>query len=175
VAELFDKIVPGTAYLSLDDVARVDMLAREIETPRLLSSPHIDYSAEAGSEFAIVRAAADAPRRYGRAAVPSYVISKTTSEADVLEAALLLKEVGVLRPAEGTLALNIVPLFETIPDLRSCDGIMDSLFSQPAYLRLLVSRGRVQEVMLGYSDSNKDGGFLTSGWELYRAEIRLIE
>jgi len=175
VAELFDKIAPGTAYLSLDEVARIDLLAREIETPRLLSSPHIDYSAEVRSEFAIMREAADAHRRYGPAAVPSYVISKTNSASDVLEAALLLKEVGLLRPAEGTLALNIVPLFETIPDLRSCDGIMDSLFSQPAYLRLLVSRGRVQEVMLGYSDSNKDGGFLTSGWELYRAEIRLIE
>jgi phosphoenolpyruvate carboxylase len=140
-----------------------------------LSSPHLNYSEEGQSEFAILREAADAHRRYGPGAVPNYVISKTNSVSDVLETALLLKEVGLLHPVEATLALNIVPLFETIRDLRACDAIMDSLFSQPAYARLLPSRGKLQEVMLGYSDSNKDGGFLTSTWELYRAEIRLIE
>jgi phosphoenolpyruvate carboxylase len=88
---------------------------------------------------------------------------------------VLLKEAGLMRPAEDALDLNIVPLFETIADLRACPRIMDSLLSVPAYARLLKSRGRVQEVMLGYSDSNKDGGFLTSGWELYKAEISLVE
>ena len=89
--------------------------------------------------------------------------------------ALLLKEVGLLQPREGRLDVNIVPLFETIDDLRNCGEVMDTLLAIPAYARLLLSRGGVQEVMLGYSDSNKDGGFLTSGWELYKAEVALID
>lgn len=175
IAELFEKMEPGVDYASMEETSRITLLARELISPRLLSSPHLNYSEEGQSEFAILREAADAHRRYGPGAVPNYVISKTNSVSDVLETALLLKEVGLLHPVEATLALNIVPLFETIRDLRACDAIMDSLFSQPAYARLLPSRGKLQEVMLGYSDSNKDGGFLTSTWELYRAEIRLIE
>ena len=80
-----------------------------------------------------------------------------------------------MRPRDGALDLDIVPLFETIEDLRNCGAVMDELLGLPEYARLLESRGRVQEVMLGYSDSNKDGGFLTSGWELYKAEIALVE
>ena len=93
----------------------------------------------------------------------------------MLETAVLLKEVGLLRPLDGALDVDIVPLFETIEDLRNCAAIMDKLLGIYEYARLLESRGRVQEVMLGYSDSNKDGGFLTSSWELYRAEIALVE
>ena len=118
-------------------------------------------------------AAAEARRLYGPAAVTNCVISKANGVSDVLEVALLLKEVGLLRPHEGTLDLNIVPLFETIEDLRNSTRIMDELLALPEYLRLLESRDQVQEVMLGYSDSNKDGGFVTSGWELYKAEIGL--
>ena len=103
------------------------------------------------------------------------MISKADGISDVLETAVLLKEVGLLRPQEGVLDLNIVPLFETIEDLRNSTHIMDELLALPGYMRLLESRGRVQEVMLGYSDSNKDGGFVTSGWELYKAEIGLID
>jgi len=88
---------------------------------------------------------------------------------------VLLKEAGLLRPREGALDLDIVPLFETIEDLRHCGDVMDELLSLREYARLLDSRGRVQEVMLGYSDSNKDGGFLTSGWELYKAETALVQ
>ncbi|MCX8017877.1 MAG: phosphoenolpyruvate carboxylase, partial [Rhodocyclaceae bacterium] len=89
--------------------------------------------------------------------------------------ALLLKEVGLLRPREGELDVNIVPLFETIGDLERCGAVMDRLLSLPAYRRLLESRGNLQEVMLGYSDSNKDGGYLMSNWALCRAEITLVE
>jgi phosphoenolpyruvate carboxylase len=89
--------------------------------------------------------------------------------------ALLLKEVGLLRPHEGVLDLNIIPLFETVEDLRNSTRIMGELLALPQYRRLLESRNQVQEVMLGYSDSNKDGGFVTSGWELYKAEIGLID
>jgi phosphoenolpyruvate carboxylase len=107
--------------------------------------------------------------------VPNYVISQTNGVSDLLEAGLLLKEAGLLRPRERELDVNIVPLFETIADLRNCGSVMDQLLAVPEYVGLLDSRGRAQEVMLGYSDSNKDGGFLTSGWELYKAEIALIE
>ena len=93
--------------------------------------------------------------------------------SDLLEVALLLKEAGLLRPRERELDVNIVPLFETIADLSNCGSIMDELLAVPEYACLLERRGRAQEVMLGYSDSNKDGGFLTSGWELYKAEIAL--
>ena len=88
---------------------------------------------------------------------------------------MLLKEAGLLRPRDGELDVNIVPLFETIADLRNSGRIMDEVLGLPEYRRLLESRGGAQEVMLGYSDSNKDGGFLTSGWELYKAEIHLVE
>ncbi len=89
--------------------------------------------------------------------------------------AVLLKEVGLLRPREGQLDVDIVPLFETIGDLQRCGDVMETVFGQPEYRRLLASRDDVQEVMLGYSDSNKDGGYLTSTWELYKAELALIE
>jgi phosphoenolpyruvate carboxylase len=92
-----------------------------------------------------------------------------------LEVALLLKEVGLMRPDEGSVAVNISPLFETIADLQAAGGIMDALLALPTYQRLLKSRGGEQEVMLGYSDSNKDGGYITSGWELYKAEIELVK
>jgi phosphoenolpyruvate carboxylase len=87
-----------------------------------------------------------------------------------------MKEAGLLVPGqEPRSAVNIIPLFETIEDLRACGGIMQALFSLPYYRQLLESRGDLQEVMLGYSDSNKDGGFLTSNWELYKAERALVD
>ncbi len=175
VAELFEKAVPGTGYETLPENERVALLLEELRTPRLLTSPYLTYSPETTSELAIVHEAAESHRRYGRAAVPNYVISKASDPSDVLEVALLLKEAGLLHPREGEMAVNIIPLFETIDDLRHCSRVMNDLFSLPDYMRLLRSRGQAQEVMLGYSDSNKDGGFLTSGWELYKAEIELIE
>jgi phosphoenolpyruvate carboxylase len=175
IAELFEKAVPGTGYAERPEEERVALLLEELRTPRLLTSPYLSYSKETESELAIVREAAAARRLYGRAAVPNYVISKASDPSDILEVALLLKEAGLLRPREGEMDLNIVPLFETIADLRNAARVMGELFSLPDYMRLLRARGQQQEVMLGYSDSNKDGGFLTSGWELYKAEIELVE
>jgi len=175
VDELFEKATPGTAYGTLSEEQRVTLLLEELRTSRLLTSPYLEYSQETTSELAIVHEAAEAHRRYGPVAVPNYVISKASDPSDILEVALLLKEAGLLRPHEGEMAVNIVPLFETIADLRNCSRIMDALFALPDYKRLLRSRGQVQEVMLGYSDSNKDGGYLTSGWELYKAETELVD
>ncbi len=173
--ELFELARPGTGYRALAEDARIALLLSELETARPLASPFLAYSAETASELEILRAAAEAQQRYGKEAVPNYVISKADGVSDILEVALLLKEAGLLRPREGELDVNIVPLFETIADLRNCSAVMDALLGLPGYQRLLERRGRTQEVMLGYSDSNKDGGYLTSGWELYQAEIALIE
>jgi phosphoenolpyruvate carboxylase len=174
IAELFDTVGSSVDYRTLDEETRVPMLLAEIRSPRPLGSPHLSYSAETLSELAILRAAAEGQRRYGAAAVPHYVISKSGAVSDILEVAVLLKEVGLLHPRDGKLALDIVPLFETIGDLQRCGAVMERLFALPEYQTLLRARGNVQEVMLGYSDSNKDGGYLTSSWELYKAERTLI-
>ncbi len=175
VAELLKAAQPDLDYLSLNEDERIAVLVAEMSSSRPLASPYLVYSEETQSELAIYRAACTAQQRYGKAAVPNCIISKTDGVSDMLELAVLLKESGLLHPAEGRLDVNIIPLFETIGDLQNSAPAMDRLFAIPAYARLLASRNRAQEVMLGYSDSNKDGGFLTSGWELYKAEIDLVE
>jgi phosphoenolpyruvate carboxylase len=163
-------------YGTLTEEQRQDLLLGELATARPLLSPHVTYSDETTEELQILRAAARLRERFGPQAIPNYVISMTSGPSDVYEVAVLLKEVGLLVPgAEPRLAMNIIPLFETIGDLRACGGIMEQLFSCAPYRHLLESRGEMQEVMLGYSDSNKDGGFLTSSWELYKAEVSLVQ
>jgi phosphoenolpyruvate carboxylase len=125
-------------------------------------------------ELAVFRAAAEAHARFGADVIPQCIISMCKGMSDMLEVALLLKEVGLVNPS-GRSAINIVPLFETIEDLQASSRIMDRMLALHDYRRLVDSRGLVHEVMLGYSDSNKDGGFVTSGWELYKAEIGLVE
>ena len=174
VGELLAVAGVEADYAALDEDARIALLLGELATARPLRSPHIAYSDETESELAIVAAARAAHRRYGPAALPNYIISKTDGVSDILEVALLLKEGGLLDPRTHTLAMNIIPLFETIGDLQASGRTMDALFALAPYMALLASRGQTQEVMLGYSDSNKDGGFLTSGWELYKAEVELV-
>lgn len=173
VNELFAAARPEVDYLSLGEDDRVELLAGELQTARPLVSPYLEYSEETSSELAISRTAAALRERYGSRALQTYIISKTDQVSDILEATLLAKEAGLMHPGDARLNINIVPLFETIDDLRNAGSTMDRLFRIPAYARLLRSRGNRQEVMLGYSDSNKDGGFLTSGWELFKAETEL--
>ncbi|MFZ6722764.1 phosphoenolpyruvate carboxylase [Undibacterium sp. Ji49W] len=175
VHELLQAANPELKYLDLNEEQRIEVLIKEISSARPLASPYLSYSEETQSELAIYRAACTAQQRYGKGAVPNCIISKTDGVSDMLELALLLKESGLLHPAEGRVDVNIIPLFETIGDLQNSAPVMDRLFGIPAYARLLASRNNAQEVMLGYSDSNKDGGFLTSGWELYKAELDLVE
>jgi phosphoenolpyruvate carboxylase len=175
VAELLARGDGCNDYAGLPEDERIDLLLREVATPRPLRSRYLEYGAETGKELAIFDAAATIHARYGSQALPNYIISRTSGVSDVLEVALLLKESGLLVPGgEPRLAVNIVPLFETIGDLRGCGAIMDTLFGLPYYRKLVASRGNMQEVMLGYSDSNKDGGFLTANWELYKAEVELV-
>jgi phosphoenolpyruvate carboxylase len=180
VAELLAGAGRCPDYEALSEVDRSKLLVEEIATPRPLYSPYLSYSEETQGELAIFFAARELRQRYGTAALPNCIISKTDGVSDLLELALLLKESGLLRPgARPQLDVNIIPLFETIEDLQKSAATMDGLFKIPAYRELLAGRAGTkmpeQEVMLGYSDSNKDGGFLTSGWELYKAEIELTQ
>jgi phosphoenolpyruvate carboxylase len=174
VAELLAVAGRCADYSKLTEDQRIALLADEIASPRPLYSPYQSYSAETAGELAIFQTAHEIRQTYGETAIVNSIISMAAGVSDLLELALLLKESGLLSPGtKPTLALNIIPLFETIDDLRHGALIMDRLFSLPVYRALLPSRKDEQEVMLGYSDSNKDGGFLTSGWELYKAEIEL--
>src|SRR5580692_71061 len=146
---------------------------RGLRSARPLTSAFVKYSDETLGELAVFHEAASSHARFGADVIPECIISMSQGVSDLLEVALLLKEAGLVDPS-GRSAINIVPLFETIEDLQACAAIMDRLFSLPEYRRFVDSRGGVQEVMLGYSDSNKDGGFVTSGWELYKAEIGLV-
>ena len=174
VAELLAKAGRCPDYEALPEAERIKLLVEEIATPRPLYSPYLNYSEETEGELAIFFAAHELRGKYGAAALPNCIISKTDGVSDLLELSLLLKESGLLLPGEKPrLDVNVIPLFETIEDLQKSAVTMDGLFKLPAYRELLQSRGNEHEVMLGYSDSNKDGGFLTSGWELYKAEIEL--
>ncbi|MCL8486323.1 MULTISPECIES: phosphoenolpyruvate carboxylase [Bradyrhizobium] len=174
VAELIDTAMPGMSYMALSEDARVGLLVSELRNTRPLVSQFVKYSDETVGELELFRAAAEAHATFGADVISQCIISMCKGMSDMLEVALLLKEVGLIDPS-GRCAVNIVPLFETIEDLQASSGIMDRMLALHDYRRLVDSRGAVQEVMLGYSDSNKDGGFVTSGWELYKAEIGLVE
>ncbi len=156
-------------YLSLDEQARVTLLRKELASERLLASPFAHYADETRSELAIVRAAARAHEQYGQACITTYIISKCESVSDMLEVNTLLKEAGLFRPDEsGAAAIMVVPLFETIGDLQNAPQVMRAWLALPE-VRQAADRRGYQEVMVGYSDSNKDGGYLTSVWSLNQA------
>ncbi len=164
------------AYATLAEAERVALLARELAHERPLVSAHVAYSELAAGEIEILRAAADIHRRFGAQAIRQYVISKGEAPSDLLEVAVLLKEAGLARGRGTTsqLALSIVPLFESITDLQRAAQVMARSYEIPAYRRLVAAQGDFQEIMLGYSDSNKDGGYVTSNWSLYRASQDLV-
>ena len=173
VSELLDT---GEAYSALDETGKRAALLAALQAGKTLLGDLAKYSDVAQSELRIMQSAAQIHQRFGRAALPNHIISKTDAVSDMLELALMLQQVALLESGETpTLHINIIPLFETIEDLRGCGPIMDELFTIPYYRELLKSRGNTQEVMLGYSDSNKDGGYLTANWELYKAEVVLVK
>ncbi len=173
ISELFAQAKITEGYSELDEAARRTILLDTLQAGKPLLKEIENYSEVAQSELRIMLAAADIHQRFGRAALPNHIISNTDSVSDMLELALMLQQVALLEGDE--LHINIIPLFETINDLRGCGPIMEALFSIPYYRQLLVKRGNTQEVMLGYSDSNKDGGYITANWELYKAELVLVK
>jgi phosphoenolpyruvate carboxylase len=175
VGELLREAGACADYRALAEPERERLLLAELASPRPLRSAFATYSGLAQGELAIFEAAAAVHRRLGAEAIAQYVISKTDSVSDLLEVAVLLKEVGLVTPGgQPRSRLQIVPLFETIADLRHAPDTMRRWFALPAARDLVRSLGDVQEVMLGYSDSNKDGGYVTSNWELYKAETALV-
>jgi phosphoenolpyruvate carboxylase len=164
-------------YASLPEDERIELLVAELGTRRPLLAERATLSDLTRDELGVVEAAAFAVKRYGPAAVPNYVISMCQSVSDVLEAAILLKEVGLLDVSgpEPYTPVGISPLFETIDDLHNGAAILHAMLELPLYRALVTARGDWQEVMLGYSDSNKDGGYLTANWAVYRAELSLVE
>lgn len=179
IKELLQKAGFDFNYDELTEEEKIQTLLDELKQPRLLFSPFQHYSELVHSEIDVLNKARDMRKRFGKRTVRQYIISHTETLSDLLEVALLQKETGMLRGVWGSqkiqLDLNIVPLFETIADLRHAPQIMGQFLSLLGIRHVLRNQGNEQEIMLGYSDSNKDGGFLTSNWELYKAEVSLVE
>ncbi len=178
VAELLKAARIEPDYSALDEEAKRVLLLSLLNDARPLRVPDADYSPLARSEIAIFAAARAARTRYGTAAIRHYIISHTEAVSDLLEALLLQKEVGLMRgtldAGDAVADLIVVPLFETIPDLRDAAPIVRAFYALPGIHALIQRSGAEQDVMLGYSDSNKDGGIFTSNWELYRAGVALV-
>ncbi|SFJ80449.1 Phosphoenolpyruvate carboxylase, type 1 [Sphingomonas sp. NFR04] len=173
VAELLQSAGVCDDYAALDEDARIDLLRRELANARPLTSPYAVYSEETATELAIVREAAAAHARYGRDCIRHYIVSMAQSVSDLLEVHILLKEAGLYVPGEKPQAhIMAIPLFETIADLEAAPPIMAAWLGLPEVAAIAAARGH-QEVMIGYSDSNKDGGYLTSTWQLSRGSTAL--
>jgi phosphoenolpyruvate carboxylase len=170
------------AYGALDEAGKQRLLLQLLNDARPLRIAHAAYQPHTLSELSIFEAARECRQRYGAAAIRHAIISHTESVSDLLEVLLLQKEVGLMHGTldrDGRAELIVVPLFETIEDLRHAPAIMEAFYRLPG-IAALVQRGgpfeyHEQEVMLGYSDSNKDGGIFTSNWALYQAETALAE
>ncbi len=182
VAELLEVARLEPAYAELDETAKRQLLLNLLNDARPLRVIGTAYSPRTHSELAIFETAKVLRQRFGSEAIRHYIISHTEAVSDLLEVLLLQKEVGLL---QGTLDagarcdLIVVPLFETIEDLRNAVPIMREFYAMPGILPM-VQRGLPgqyceQDIMLGYSDSNKDGGIFTSNWELYRTETELVK
>ena len=164
-------------YDALDEAARRKLLLAELSHGRLLYSPFADYSEETVREYGVLTAAAEVKRLYGKDAIRAYIVSNTQSVSDLLEVYLLLKEVGLFAPGDQSekapsTQVFAEPLFETIDDLRAAPETLEAYLALPL-IRKLVEPISLQEVMIGYSDSNKDGSYLTSTWELYQTSKAL--
>ncbi|KTE21000.1 phosphoenolpyruvate carboxylase [Sphingopyxis sp. H050] len=171
LAELLKVSGVESDYLALDEEARVALLRRELGVNRPLAATWHAWSEETAGELAIVHAAADIRAKLGHQAILQWIISKAESLSDLLEVHVLAREAG-LWSAEGRDTLMVVPLFETIADLDDAPAIMARYFALPEIAPHIAARGH-QEVMIGYSDSNKDGGYLTSTWGLHQASDAL--
>ena len=155
-------------YTKLDEAERLSILENLLRDPRILTRPGLHLSKDTAHILNTFRAIRQAREEFGNKAITCYIISMSHTLSDLLEVQFFCKEVGIPD-------LPIVPLFETIDDLRDCTEILERAFTYPNYKAYLENCQREQQVMLGYSDSSKDGGILTSSWELYQAQCRLAE
>jgi phosphoenolpyruvate carboxylase len=178
VAELLATARIEKSYATLEEQDKRNVLITLLNDARPLRIPGAKYSEHTHAELAIFEAALEARATYGTEAIRHYIISHTETVSDLLEVLLLQKEVGLMRGTlddKALVDLIVVPLFETIEDLRNSASIMREFYALPGIAKLVQRSGAEQDIMLGYSDSNKDGGIFTSNWELYRAEVALVE
>ena len=176
IAELLQTAGLCTDYAQRPEHERQSLLLEVLSDPRGLRVPRATYSERTQRELAIFEKARDVRDALGPDAIRHCIISHTETVSDLLEVLVLQKEVGLLSGTlqAGRLGLIVVPLFETIGDLEESEPIMRAFYSLPGIEALMRRSGGEQEVMLGYSDSNKDGGVFTSSWSLYRASQRLV-
>ncbi len=165
----------GVDYLSFTDDERASWLTQQIVSDSPFHVTDADLPPQSRECVAVFRTIAQAQASIAGGAIGSYIVSMTKSPADILEVLFLMKLTGLFVQRAGltTSTMTIVPLFETIDDLRASPGLMRALYTNPAYSRHLDARQHVQEMMVGYSDSGKDGGIIASNWELYQAQQRL--
>ncbi len=178
VADLLKVARIEPNYAALAEDAKPTLLLRLLDDARPLRVPDAAYAPLTVSELAIFAQARTVHARYGRAAIRHYIVSHTETVSDLLEALLLQKEVGLMRGTlneDAVCDLIVVPLFETIEDLRNAAPIVRAFYGLPGVHAMVTRSGAEQDVMLGYSDSNKDGGIFTSNWELYRAGNALVK
>jgi phosphoenolpyruvate carboxylase len=174
IAELLAQAGVCADYEALNERARIDLLGAELAHSRLLANPFATYSDETLSELDILKATARAHARFGPDVIRAYIVSKTSGVSNLLEVYVLLKEVGLYVPGNPpTCDIMAVPLFETIEDLEAAPEVMAEYLDRPKAAALAAKRGH-QEVMIGYSDSNKDGGYLTSNWSLHEGAVALV-
>jgi phosphoenolpyruvate carboxylase len=178
VAELLATARIENNYGDLEEINKRAILLELLNDARPLRIPGADYSIHTQAELAIFETALASRKAFGAEAIRHYIISHTETVSDLLEVLLLQKEVGLMRgtlDAQAVADLIVVPLFETIEDLRNSALIMREFYTLPGIAQMVQRSGAEQDIMLGYSDSNKDGGIFTSNWELYRAEVALVE
>jgi len=168
VSELFAKV--GVDFEALGPQERRELLSDELAGNRPLSGPTTSLSEEGTETLSTFHSIREAHRRYGKQVIESYIISMTETPAHVLETAVLAREAGLVDLGQGIADIGFVPLVETIDDLRRSGELLDDLLDDPNYRRIVALRGDQQEVMLGYSDSNKVGGITASQWEIYKAQ-----
>ena len=172
VAELLKSAGINDHYSDLSEDKKCQILLKELlEDPRILSATHADKSELLEKELAIFQTARELKDRLGEEVIRQNIISHATSVSDMLELAVMLKEVGLIDTEKAR--VQIVPLFETIEDLDHSEETMRSYLSLPIAKRWIASKNNYQEIMLGYSDSNKDGGYLSSCWTLFKAQQQL--
>lgn len=176
VAELLQAAGVVKNYLELPEGERQSVLTRELENPRPLAPVWATLSETAEVTLETFRVMAEALARDANA-IGGYIISMTHDVSDLLEVLLLAKETGLWRWENGQVhsPLDVVPLLETIEDLTEGSALLETIFTHPLYRKHLAARGNFQEIMLGYSDSNKDGGYWMANWALYKAQRDFAE